>query len=110
MSSTMIAGLSVACMFGGALVGLCLQRLLPPSNSGREWQAVVKLGAGVIATVTALALGLLISSAKSTFDDMSSRIIEAGAKMVTLNELLARYGPETRSAREQLRRSVDGMV
>ena len=66
----------------------------------------MKLGAGVIATVTALVLGLLISSAKGTFDEASAKITQAGAKVIMLDELLDRYGPETK----QLHRAVELML
>jgi len=110
MASAAIAGIAVACMFGGALAGLVLQRLLPQHHLSTESKDVVKLGAGVIATVTALVLGLLISSAKGTFDEANSKITQAGAKIIILDELLDRYGPETKPIREQLRRSVELML
>ncbi len=110
MTSMAIAAVSAACLFGGALCGLCLQRLLPVHHLSKESQDVVKLAAGVIGTVTALVLGLLISSAKGTFDDMSSRLIQVSAKVVALDDLLARYGPEARASREQLRRSVEAIL
>ena len=107
MSSASIAAISVICMFGGVLIGLWLQRFLPPHHLSKESQDVVKLGAGLIATVTALALGLLVSSAKGTFDEMNSRITQTSAKVLIMDELLAQYGPEARAVREQLRRSMD---
>ena len=65
MNSTFIASVSAACIFSGALLGLGLQRLLPGHHLSKETQDVVKLSAGTIATLTALVLGLLVSSAKS---------------------------------------------
>ncbi|HEY2385464.1 MAG TPA: hypothetical protein VGK30_00765 [Candidatus Binatia bacterium] len=110
MSSTLIAAITVACVFGGALLGLGLQRLLPQNHLTKESQDVIKLGAGVIATITALVLSLLISSAKATFDQMNSRIIQVSAKILVLDGVLTRYGPETKGAREQVRRSIETML
>jgi hypothetical protein len=110
MSSILIAGIGVACMFGGALLGLGLQRFLPRHHLDKDSQDVVKLGAGVIATVTALVLGLLISSAKGTFDEMNSRIIQGGARIARMDDLLGQYGPEAKPVREQLRQSVEMML
>src|SRR5262245_8029406 len=107
VSSALIAAISVITMFGGALVGFWLQRVLPKPHLGKESQDAVKLAAGLIATLTALALGLLIGSAKSTYDEMNTRITQMGAKVLVVDELLAQYGPEARPVREQLRRSVD---
>jgi len=94
-------------MVGGVLGGLWLQRLLPRDHLSKESQDVVKLGAGLIATVTALVLGLLVSSAKGTFDAMNSRITQMSAKVLIVDETLAQYGPEARPVREQLRRSTE---
>jgi len=97
-------------VFGGALIGLGLQRLLPQHHLNKESQDVVKLCAGVVATVTALVLGLLVSSAKSSFDAMNTRITETSATFIILDRMLADYGPEAQNVREHLRRSVETTV
>lgn len=106
MDSTFIALVSAGCIFAGALLGLGLQRLLPGHHLSKETQDVVKLSAGTIGTLTALVLGLLVSSAKSTFDTMTSGIVQGSAKFILLDRTLARYGPETKAAREQLKRAL----
>jgi hypothetical protein len=110
MNSTFIASVSAACIFSGALIGLGLQRLLPVHHLSKETQDVVKLSAGTIATLTALVLGLLVSSAKSSFDTMNNGIVQSSAKIILLDRALARYGPETKLAREQLKRNVAGII
>ena len=98
------------CVFGGALTGLGLQLLLPKHHLSKESQDVVKLCAGVVATVTALVLGLLVSSAKSSFDAMNTRVTQTSAAFIILDRMLADYGPEAKNAREHLRQSVEAMV
>jgi len=66
----------------------------------------VKLGSGLLATLSALILGLLVSSAKSSFDTMNSEITQSAAKIVYLDRVLADYGPETTALREQLRHNI----
>jgi hypothetical protein len=110
MNSTFIALASAGCIFSGALLGLGLQRLLPNHHLSKESQDVVKLSAGMIATLTALVLGLLVSSAKSSFDAMNSGIVQSSAKIILLDRALARYGPETKAARDQLQRSLAGGI
>jgi hypothetical protein len=61
---------------------------------------------GLVATLAALVLGLLIASAKGSYDSQSTAITELSAKGVFLDRVLAHYGPETREARELLRSSV----
>lgn len=107
MTSATIGVISTACVFGGALIGLGLQRLLPKHHLSKESQDVVKLGAAVVATVTALVLGLLISSAKSSFDATNTRITQTSATVIMLDRMLAEYGPEAKSVREHLRQSVE---
>src|SRR5258708_10877979 len=60
----------------------------------------------MIATLAALVLGLLVGSAKSSFDATSTAITQSGAKIILLDRVLAAYGPETKDAREQLRGAV----
>jgi len=110
MPSALIAGLAVACMVGGALLGFALQRRLPAHHLSKESQDLIKVCAGVIATVTALVLGLLVSSSKASFDKMNSRVVEFGAKVIMVDTMLARLGPEAKPAREELRRSVEHVL
>lgn len=106
MNSTFIALASAGSIFSGALIGLGLQRLLPVHHLSKETQDIVKLSAGTIATLTALVLGLLVSSAKSSFDTINKGVVQGSVKVILLDHALARYGPETKSVREQLKRAV----
>jgi hypothetical protein len=98
--------ISAGAIFGGAIFGMGLQRLLPTHHLGKEMQDLVKLSAGTIATLTALVLGLLVSSAKSSFDAINTGIVQGSANVIYLDRTLARYGPEAEAAREQLKRTV----
>lgn len=106
MSSLTIGLLSAGSIFGGSLLGMGLRRLLPGHHLSKETQDVVKLSAGTIATLTALVLGLLVSSAKSSFDTMTTGVVQSSAKIILLDRTLARYGSEAKPAREQLKRSI----
>jgi len=64
------------------------------------------VGIGLIATLTALVLGLLVSSAKSSFDTMNAEIMQSGTKLIMLDRTLLHYGPETKNIRDLLRRSL----
>ncbi len=110
MSSLTIGLISVGCIFGGALLGLFLQGLLPEGHLRDNSKDTVKVVAAMIATLAALVLGLLVSSAKSSFDGTNTAVIENSAKAVLLDRALAAYGPETKDVRELLRRAVaDGI-
>ena len=105
MTSTSIALTSASCIYTGALLGMGLQRLLPNHHLSKETQDVVKLSAGTIATLTALVLGLLVSSAKSSFDTMNTGIVQSSAKIILLDRAL-----ETKVTREQLKRSISASL
>jgi hypothetical protein len=106
MSSTTIALISAGCIFGGVLLGMFLRSRLPGHHLSSDSKDTVKLGAGMIATLAALVLGLLVSSAKGTFDTMNAEITLGASKIVLLDRVLANYGPAAKDAREQLQRSV----
>ena len=106
MSSLAIGLISAGCIFGGALLGLLLHGLLPEHHLRDNSKDTVKVVAGMIATLAALVLGLLVGSAKSSFDAMNTAITQSGAKIILLDRVLAAYGPETKDVREQLRGAV----
>src|SRR5262245_50102150 len=97
-------------MFGGALLGAFLRPLLLGHHVSADSRDVVKLGVGVIATQAALVLGLLVSSAKGSFDTMNTEITQAGAKIILLDHVLARYGSETHDARQHVQRSLRNTI
>lgn len=93
-------------VFGGALLGVLLRAVLPSHHLSPESRDVVRLGMGLVATVTALVLGLMIVSAKDSYDTQSTELTEMSSKIVLLDRLLAVYGPDTKEVREQLRKIV----
>ena len=103
MNPFTIGLLSAGGIFTGALLGMLLQRMLPGHHLSKDMQDLVKLSAGTVATLTALVLGLLVSSAKSSFDAINSDIVQGSAKYILLDRALAHYGPEAKAAREQLK-------
>lgn len=106
MSSVSVLVITFTCIFGGALIGILLRAILPEHHLRDDSKDVIKLGAGVIATLTALVLGLLVGSAKSSFDAMNTLIMQSGAKIITLDQTLGQYGPEAKEVRNMLRNTV----
>jgi hypothetical protein len=80
--------------------------MLPGHHLSEESKEAIKIGAGMISMMSALVLGLLVSSAKSNFDATTAAITQTGAKVILLDRLLANYGPDTKDVRESLRRAV----
>src|ERR1700720_3878422 len=88
-----------ACVFAGVLLGITLRRLLPDHHLNQDSKDVVKLGMGLIATMAALVLALLIASAKGSHDMQRTEITEMSADFILLDRTLARYGAETTDIR-----------
>jgi hypothetical protein len=110
MSSLEISFITLAVVFGGALLGIALRAVLPERHVAGESRDVVKLGMGLIATMAALVLGLLIASAKSSYDTQNAELTEMASKAVLLDRILAHYGPETKEARNMLHSSVASVL
>ena len=106
MISITIALIALACIYGGTLAGLFMQGFLPEHHLRAESKDAIKVGAGLIATMAALVLGLLVGSAKSSFDAMNTGITQAAAKAIMLDRILADYGPEAKDARDELRQTI----
>jgi Protein of unknown function (DUF4239) len=110
MNSLTISGIIFACIFGGALAGVILRGALPDHHLSPDSRDVVKLGMGLIGTMTALVLGLLIASAKSSFDTQRNGVAQLAANVIVVDRDLAHYGPEAKDSREMLRASVADMI
>lgn len=110
MSSLAISGIVFACIFGGVLLGMLLRALLPEKHLSGETKDLVKLGMGLIGTMTALVLGLLIASAKGSFDAQRNGLTQLSANLILLDRTLSHFGPETAEVREMLRASVADML
>jgi hypothetical protein len=107
MSAIAISSIIFACVFGGALAGIFLRGVLPKHHLAPESRGVITAGMGLVATLAALVLGLLIASAKGSYDSQNSEVTELSAKVVFLDRVLAHYEPDARRARELLRSSIE---
>src|SRR3954453_19016190 len=96
--------LVLACVFGGALTGMFLGRVLPPHHLGDDTKSVVTLASGTLSVLSALVIGLLISYAKGDFDAETKVVQKFAADLSLLDRVLRQYGPETGEARDLLRR------
>ena len=107
MNATVISLSVLACLIAAVLVGRTLRRLLPEEHLSSESKDAVKLAMGLVATMSALVLGLLVSSAKGAYDTERSEVIQMAAKVTFLGRVLAAYGPETTGVRAQLRETME---
>jgi Na+-transporting methylmalonyl-CoA/oxaloacetate decarboxylase gamma subunit len=97
-------------LVGVALLGRRVRRYLPEEHLSADSKDAVKLAMGLVATMTALVLGLLINSAKGGYDTKRTEVIQMAAKVAFLNRVLVLYGPEAAEARDELRAVVADAV
>jgi hypothetical protein len=99
-----------AVLSAAALLSLWLYPHLPERYRSAETTSNLRLGMGVIATITAVVVGLLISSVKDHFD-LASRDVQAlGADLIVLDRTLRFYGPDAAHARDLLARYTERVL
>jgi Protein of unknown function (DUF4239) len=106
MNSILISLIVFGCLLGGAVVGMFLHRGLPEHHREGDSKDVIKLVMGLIATMAALVLSLLIASAHSSYDTQESEVRQLAVHLGLLDRILAHYGPEAADARTVLREVV----
>jgi hypothetical protein len=107
VSSIGVASAVFLVVFGGALLGFYLRTVLPEEHLSEDSKRVVQLATGLIATLAALVLGLLIASAKGSYDKQNEEVQQTCAAVVQLDRALAHYGPETKEIRAALRNTLE---
>ena len=73
MGATQASSIVFAFVFGGAMLGMFLRPVLPPHHLRAGSKDIIRLGMGLIATMAALVLGLLVASAKEFYDSQIMR-------------------------------------
>jgi len=94
------------CIFGSAIAGIIVKSFLREDLLSEESQAIINAVRGVVVGLAALTLGLLIATAKGSFDNKETELKEGTAKMIVLNRLLLKYGNQSEKARDSLRQVV----
>jgi hypothetical protein len=110
MNPSVVGIVTFVCTFGGVLLGMRLRGVLPAHHLDADSKDSIKVGIGLIATMTALVLGLVTASAKSSFDDVNTAIKQGTMEILAFDRALARYGPETAPIREGLKRAIGARI
>ncbi|TDH64162.1 DUF4239 domain-containing protein [Dankookia rubra] len=106
MNAGLVALLAFAISFAAALAGLRLRDRLPEHHLDGESRDTVKLVMGLVATMAALVLGLLISVTQTAYRTQSDELAALAANIVALDRVLLHYGVEAAPLRAMLRRGV----
>ena len=110
MDPYVVGMIAFICTFGGVLLGMALRRVLREHHLAAESKETVKLAIGLIATMTALVLGLVTASAKSSFDSIDTAVKQSATQLLALDRALARYGPETAEIRMALKQAIGARI
>jgi hypothetical protein len=110
MDPTIVAIIVLILLVAAILIGRGLRRLLPGHHLNEETKDTVKLAMGLVATMAALLLGLLVSSAKGSYDADRTQVIQMAAKVSYVDRLLALYGPESMDARKQFHVAIEDAI
>src|SRR5215216_1377717 len=110
MTDITISVVAFGVIAGATLLGMLLHRVLPKEHLSDDSKETVKLGMGMVATLAALVLGLLVGFATNSFNELRSDVQQTAAKLILLDHAMARYGPETKEIRSLLRRSTAARI
>jgi hypothetical protein len=106
MNTNLTALIVFGCLVGAVLLGRTIRRLLPEDHLTADSRDTIKLAMGLVATMTALVLGLLVSSVKGAYDTERSEVILMASKITFLGRVLDAYGPEAADVRALLRNTM----
>jgi len=106
VTETLISLVVLVIVFCSALLGMLVSRILPQNHLTDQTKSVVSVSTGVVGTLTALVLGLLIAAASSSFNTKNEEVILIAADTIRVDRLLRRYGQEAEAIRDLLRRYI----
>ena len=110
MAPIEMASIAFALALIGIVLGRFTQKKVPEAHLSSDSKEVIKLSMGVVATLAALVLGLLVASAKTIYDARESEINQITAYTILLDKLLAQYGNGAQAARGSLHQAIPPMV
>lgn len=110
MNSLAVSFVVFSLVFSGALVGIVLRRALPQEHLGEDAKDTMRLAIGLVAAMTGLVLGMLVSSAKTYYDGQRSKVAEMSTEVILLDNALAIFGHDSEPLRIEIRQSVGDAV
>jgi hypothetical protein len=102
MNTALITAIVSACLLAALWIGMRLRRFLPEHHLSPHSRKIVELAMGLVATMSALLLGLLVNSTKTSYDTTRIQVMQKASKYALLDRLLVIYGPRAAEVRGQL--------
>jgi hypothetical protein len=110
MNSIAVSSIVFGSIFASGLVGMAVRRAISEDRLGSGEKEVARLVTGLMTTMTAIVLGMLVSSAKASYDARTNEVAELSSQVVTIDRMLSKYGTETAEMRDQFRLLVQASV
>jgi hypothetical protein len=110
MTPLLVSALVFVSIFAGAVVGMALRSALPDEQLGPDSKEVVRLATSLIVTMSGLVLGLLVSSASTSYQGQKNDVASLASQVIIMDHLLQTYGPETYSLRVEMRKLLKANV
>ena len=103
MTHFLIGLIAFMAIFGASVVGILAARAMPEQHLSDETRTAVSVSAAIVGTLSALVIGLMISTASSSFSTRSNEVTAIALDLVLINRVMQRYGPEASDVRANLR-------
>jgi len=110
LNSTILALTAFVLSFGASLAAIAGRSRLPAQHLEGDSKDVLRLVLGLITTLTALVLSLLISSGYSAYQAQQTEVQQLGVHVFQIDRTLAHYGSDTNEQRSQLRRVLAATI
>lgn len=110
MSPLGISFIVFACILAGMFLGRVLRDFLPEDQVTGDSKDAIKLGVGLIGTLTAMVLGLMVASAKGTYDGQRNGLAQLSTNVILLDRVLAHYGSDAKNVRTELKNAISDLV
>jgi len=107
MNTFLTTALVAACLLAALGMGMWLRRFVPEHHLSPDSRDTVKLALGLVATMSALLLGLLVNSAKTSYDTTRTQVLQRASKFALLDRVLTIYGPQAVEARGKLHALIE---
>jgi hypothetical protein len=106
MIQPLVALIVLAIVFCSGMLGMQASRILPQHHLADDTKAVITMSMGVVGTLSALVLGLLVAAASGSFNTRNQEILQISTDAIQVDHLLRRYGSEASGVRDLLRRYI----
>ena len=110
MITVLTTAFVTGCLLAAVGFGIWFRRFLPEHHLSSESKDTVKLALGLVATMSALLLGLLVNSAKNSYDTTYSQVMQVASKYALMDRMLKIYGPQATEVRSELHSLIEASI